>query len=317
MSEPGANRRRHSRRNNQPARLKPLLAITVVLLVITPIAWIFFGGSIGIPSGDDSVPYVTLDDDRYISTDDHEEPIADSTLAPADLPSEAGTPTPTPSASPTTTPSGTPTPGRLSTDGPTPTDEPTDVPTTGRADGPGDAASVDQHDPDQPGRARPPTTKPTRTESPSPKPPRPTPTDDGNMDRRRARSCSTSSTTSAAPTVARHSSAVPLSATAPERMRSAGPTNNDLNGGGSSYVGESAAGTRSGLRTDDEYGTPARSATAISPRSASAAGPPGTARAARALIRLRQLDGPRRLGGGLPVSANDPRCCLSRGLPRG
>jgi hypothetical protein len=163
MSEPGTNGPRRHRRRNQPARLRPLIAIAALLLVITPIAWILFRGSEGGLAAENSVPYVTLDDDRYQSTADHEEPIVDST--PDDIPETATTPSDSPG------PSMSPTPSRLSSESPRPTNRPTVIP-TGAVTVPASTRPSDRPSTD-------PTGTPT-TITPSPDPTT-TPADDGGM----------------------------------------------------------------------------------------------------------------------------------------
>jgi len=160
MSEPGTNGPRRHRRRNQPARLRPLIAIAALLLVITPIAWILFRGSEGGLAAENSVPYVTLDDDRYQSTADHEEPIVDST--PDDIPETATTPSDSPG------PSTSPTPSRLSSESPRPTNRPTVIPTGAVTVRPSDRPSTDPIEP----------TATTITPSPDPTT---TPADDGGM----------------------------------------------------------------------------------------------------------------------------------------
>ena len=99
MSEPGATaRRRRSRRAApQPSRVRrPLIAIASVILVITPISWILLHEPQS-DQADASVPYVTRDDDTYItaSTD----PVVDTTDAP---PTAVPSTPPTPGQTPTT-----------------------------------------------------------------------------------------------------------------------------------------------------------------------------------------------------------------------
>lgn len=178
MSEPGTDGPRRHRRRNQPARLRPLIAVAALLLVSTPIAWVLFRDDGGGLAADDSVPYVTLDDDRYISTKDHEEPIADSTR---DLPETATTPST--SAEPTDSP--TPSDSPSASKSPRPTNRPTDVP-TGPVTVP--ATGRPTYGPTATGRPTESTTptvtepQPTDTTTPSPdgKPTAPTP-DDGSM----------------------------------------------------------------------------------------------------------------------------------------
>ncbi|GAB3823710.1 hypothetical protein [Kribbella italica] len=181
MSEPGATaRRRRSRRAApQPSRVRrPLIAIASVILVITPISWILLHQPQS-DQADASVPYVTRDDDTYItaSTD----PVVDTTDAPPTaVPSTPPTPGKTPST-PGVTPPLTPgqTPGTPGTADPTttptdgPTGEPTDPPTSGTTTAPPPSSETQNPRP---------TKTPTRTPTDDPTPSTPPPNnDDGNM----------------------------------------------------------------------------------------------------------------------------------------
>src|SRR4051794_13451459 len=104
MSEPGATRARRGRRAAEtPSRTKRMLvAIGTVILVITPISWILLHEPQS-DQADASVPYVTRDDDTYITASN--EPVVQTSDTPS-------TSTPTPRATPTKptrTPSATPT----------------------------------------------------------------------------------------------------------------------------------------------------------------------------------------------------------------
>jgi uncharacterized protein YkwD len=148
-----------------------------VILVITPISWILLHQPQS-DQADASVPYVTRDDDTYItaSTD----PVVDTTDAPPTaVPSTPPTPGQTPSTpgvTPTLTPGQTPgTPGTTEptvtpTDGPT--DQPTDTPTSGTTTAP--PPSSETQDPR-------PTKTPTRTPTADPTTPEP-PRDNGDQD---------------------------------------------------------------------------------------------------------------------------------------
>ncbi len=180
MSEPGATaRRRRSRRAApQPSRVRrPLIAIASVILVITPISWILLHEPQS-DQADASVPYVTRDDDTYItaSTD----PVVDTTDAP---PTAVPSTTPTPGKTPTTpgvTPTLTPgqTPGTPGTTDPTitptdgPTGRPTDTPTTGTTTAPPPSSETQNPRP---------TKTPTRTPTDDPTPSTPPNDDDGSM----------------------------------------------------------------------------------------------------------------------------------------
>ncbi|GAB2569906.1 CAP domain-containing protein [Kribbella endophytica] len=175
MSEPGATaRRRRSRRAApQPSRVRrPLIAIATVILVITPISWILLHQPQS-DQADASVPYVTRDDDTYItaSTD----PVVETTDAP---PTAVPSTPPTPGQTPTT-PGVTPTPGKTSgtpdptvtpTDGPT--GRPTDTPTSGTTTTPPPSSETQNPRP---------TKTPTRTPTADPTTPEP-PKDYGNQD---------------------------------------------------------------------------------------------------------------------------------------
>ncbi|MFC0627279.1 CAP domain-containing protein [Kribbella deserti] len=177
MSEPGATRRPHSRRKNDSRRLKPLIVIGAFVAVIAPIAWILVqepGGGLA----DESVPYVSREDDRY-STPSHEDPLADST--PGDIPSTAPLPSSTPStpgSTPTPTPGVTPTgtPDRLDTETPAPTTSPTDRPTSiGTIPATYRPTTTPRPTSTQPTSGG--TTKPTQSTSPTTTTPKPTPTE--------------------------------------------------------------------------------------------------------------------------------------------
>jgi uncharacterized protein YkwD len=116
---------------------RPLIAIASVILVITPISWILLHEPQS-DQADASVPYVTRDDDTYITAST--EPAVDTTEAP---PTAVPSTPPTPGVTPSTTPGATPTPtsGQSPTPGQSPgtthpatvapTTEPTATPTTG------------------------------------------------------------------------------------------------------------------------------------------------------------------------------------------
>lgn len=178
MSEPGATaRRRRSRRAApQPSRIRrPLIAIASVILVITPISWILLHEPQS-DQADASVPYVTRDDDTYItaSTD----PVVDTTDAP---PTAAPSTPPTPGQTPTkpgTTP--TVTPGQTSgTPGPDPTVTPTDGPTGGPTDPPSSGTTTAPPPSNETLNPRP-TKTPTRTPTDDPTTPEP-PKDQGDQ----------------------------------------------------------------------------------------------------------------------------------------
>jgi uncharacterized protein YkwD len=174
MSEPGATaRRRRSRRAApQPSRIRrPLIAIASVILVITPISWILLHQPQS-DQADASVPYVTRDDDTYItaSTD----PVVNTTEAPPTaVPSTPPTPGQTPST-PGVTPTLTPgqTPGTPGTTDPTatPTNGPTDPPTSGTTTAPPPSGETENPRP---------TKTPTRTPTDDPTPSTPPPNTDG------------------------------------------------------------------------------------------------------------------------------------------
>ncbi|ADB30397.1 hypothetical protein Kfla_1294 [Kribbella flavida DSM 17836] len=189
MSEPGATaRRRRSRRAApQPSRVRrPLIAIASVVLVITPISWILLHEPQN-DQADASIPYVSRDDDTYITAS--ADPAAVTTEAPTTAtPSTPPTPgqTPTPTPVPTTTPTPGQTPGTTAptdapTDGPTdwPTDGPTGRPTSTPTDPPtGGATTPPQPPPDEDSPGPQPTRTPTPTRTTTSSPP---PEDEGNM----------------------------------------------------------------------------------------------------------------------------------------
>jgi uncharacterized protein YkwD len=146
-----------------------------VILVITPISWILLHEPQS-DQADASVPYVTRDDDTYItaSTD----PVVDTTDAP---PTAAPSTPPTPGHTPTTpgvttTPSETPgTPGTVDpTVTPTdqPTARPTGTPTSGTTTAPPPSSETQNPRP---------TKTPTRTPTADPTTPEP-PKDPGDRD---------------------------------------------------------------------------------------------------------------------------------------
>lgn len=146
-------------------RSRPVIAVALVVLVGAGGAWLMFSESGDGLAADESIPWSTMTDDRYVS----DEPV-DYTPKPR------RTPTKSPSASPTRTPSETPTPSDTVTPS-EPTDEPTSVPTSS-------STTVPTSDPR-------PTTRPTSTGRPTQSTsPRPTKTpsttppwnDGGNMD---------------------------------------------------------------------------------------------------------------------------------------
>jgi uncharacterized protein YkwD len=165
MSEPGATRARRGRRAAEtPSRTKrTLVAIGTVVLVITPISWILLHEPQS-DQADASIPYVTRDDDTYITASN--EPVVQTTDTPS-------TSTPTPRATPTKptrTPSATPTPGDE------PTRTPSGHPTTAPTDGPGDDTATPTVEPTRSGESDGP--KPTAVPS---KPPTQPPADNGSM----------------------------------------------------------------------------------------------------------------------------------------
>jgi hypothetical protein len=169
MSQPGANaRHRHRRRSAPPgSRVKrPLLAISVLLLVLAPISWILVQQP-NSGEADASIPYVTGGDDRYVTTSN--EPVA-ATSFPVPSPSQTPTPNDT-----TGTPTQRPTPGKTPTQRPTagPTGVPTDGPTVTPTDEPTRAGTTLTPTPSKTAGS-----KPTSTPTTSTPPP---PADDGNM----------------------------------------------------------------------------------------------------------------------------------------
>ncbi|GAA1529879.1 hypothetical protein [Kribbella lupini] len=179
MSEPGATaRRRRSRRAApQPSRVRrPLIAIASVILVITPISWILLHEPQS-DQADASVPYISRDDDTYItaSTD----PVVDTTDAP---PTAVPSTPPTPGRTPTT-PGVTTTPGETpGTPGPgDPTVTPTHGPTT-RPTGTPTSGTTTAPPPSSETQNPRPTKTPTRTPTDDPTTTTPPPNDDdGNM----------------------------------------------------------------------------------------------------------------------------------------
>lgn len=177
MSEPGATaRRRRSRRAApQPSRVRrPLIAIATVILVITPISWILLHQPQS-DQADASVPYVTRDDDTYItaSTD----PVVETTDAP---PTAVPSTPPTPGQTPTT-PDVTPTPGKTpGTPGTDPTVTPTDGPTGRPTDTPTSGTTTTPPPSSETQNPRP-TKTPTRTPTADPTTPEP-PKDGGDRD---------------------------------------------------------------------------------------------------------------------------------------
>ncbi|WP_238158064.1 CAP domain-containing protein [Kribbella voronezhensis] len=142
---------------------RTLVAIGTVILVITPISWILLHEPQS-DQADASIPYVTRDDDTYITASN--EPVVHT----SDTPSPS---TPTPPATPTKptrTPSATPTPGDDPTR--TPSTHPTTVPTNG----PGDQASTPPVEPTRGGDSH--STTPTPVPSKTTTQP---PADDGSM----------------------------------------------------------------------------------------------------------------------------------------
>ncbi|TWD81878.1 hypothetical protein FB561_3002 [Kribbella amoyensis] len=175
MSQPGAGaRRRRSKRSApQPSRVRrPLVALASVILVITPISWILLHEPQS-DQADASVPYVTRDDDTYITASN--EPVAKTTDPPAKK-----TPTPTPTAG-TPKPSATPTAGETATPTADPTDRPTRVPSSAPTEDeptstPSDAPST------RPTAGPRPTEDGSVTPTVKPTSPKPTePPDDGDM----------------------------------------------------------------------------------------------------------------------------------------
>ncbi len=164
MSEPGATRARRGRRTAEsPSRVKrTMVAIATVMLVITPISWILLHEPQS-DQADASIPYVTRDDDTYITASN--EPVVATTGPPSAKPTPGATPT-----KPTRTPTGTPTPGGNPTT--TPSGHPTTVPT----DGPGDTRT-----PGEPTRTAA-SHGPKPTAVPSKPPTTQPPADDGSMD---------------------------------------------------------------------------------------------------------------------------------------
>lgn len=158
----------HSISSNRKNRMRPVIAVALVVLVGAGGAWLMFSESGDGMAADQSIPWSTMTDDRYSS----DEPV-DYTPKPRRTPSKSPSESPsrTPSESPSRTPSETPTPD--------PTDRPTSVPTSS-------STTVPTSDPR-------PTTDPTTTPRPTssnstrptktPKPTKTTPpwTDDGDM----------------------------------------------------------------------------------------------------------------------------------------
>lgn len=153
--------------NTKKNRSRPVIAVALVVLVGAGGAWMMFHESGDGIAADESIPWSTMTDDRYVS----DEPV-DYTPKPR------RTPTKSPSRTPSETPSETPTPSETATPS-EPTDEPTSVPTSR-------STTVPTSDPR-------PTTRPTSTgrptQSTSPRPTK-TPTepttppwnDGGDMD---------------------------------------------------------------------------------------------------------------------------------------
>jgi uncharacterized protein YkwD len=167
MSERGARaaRRRRTRSTQAGSRVRRVaVSIATVMLVITPISWILLHQPQS-DSADASIPYVTRDDDTYITPSN--EPVVDT----SDTPSTSSTPKPgRKPTKPTRTPSSTPTPGQDPTT--TPTDDPTTVPT----DGPGGDTTTPADKPTRSGDSQG-TPTPVPSKPPTSKPP----ADNGSM----------------------------------------------------------------------------------------------------------------------------------------
>jgi uncharacterized protein YkwD len=145
---------------------RPLLAISVLLLVLAPISWILVQQP-NSGEADASIPYVTGGDDRYVTTSN--EPVA-ATSSPVPSPSQTPTPNDT-----TGTPTQRPTPGKTPTQRPTagPTGVPTDEPTVTPTDEPTRAGATLTPTPSN-------TLVPKPTSTPTASTP-PPPADDGSM----------------------------------------------------------------------------------------------------------------------------------------
>jgi uncharacterized protein YkwD len=139
-----------------------MVAIATVMLVITPISWILLHEPQS-DQADASIPYITRDDDTYITPSN--EPVVATSGPESTTPTPGATPT-----KPTRTPTGTPTPGDNPTT--TPSGHPTTVPT----DGPGDTNTPGQPTRTAASHGPKPTSVPSKPPSTQP------PADDGSMD---------------------------------------------------------------------------------------------------------------------------------------
>jgi uncharacterized protein YkwD len=139
-----------------------MVAIATVMLVITPISWILLHSPQS-DNADASIPYITRDDDSYITASN--EPVV-ATHSPSTKPTPGAEPT-----KPSPTPTSTPTPGQDPTT--TPSDHPTTVPTQG----PGDDTASPTVGPTRTAESHAPTQTAVPTNPPASRPP----TDNGNM----------------------------------------------------------------------------------------------------------------------------------------
>jgi uncharacterized protein YkwD len=147
---------------------RPVVAVALVVLVGAGGAWLMFSESGDGMAADQSIPWSTMTDDRYVS----DEPV-DYTPKPRRTPSKS----PSPSNTPSETPTRTPTPSETPT--PDPTDRPASVPTSSSTTVP-TSDPRPTHDPTTTPRPTSSTsTRPTKT----PKPTKTTPpwTDGGGM----------------------------------------------------------------------------------------------------------------------------------------
>lgn len=147
---------------------RPVVAVALVVLVGAGGAWLMFSESGDGMAADQSIPWSTMTDDRYVS----DEPV-DYTPKPRRTPSKS----PSPSSTPSKTPSRTPTPSETPT--PDPTDRPTSVPTSSSTTVPTSDPRPTQDPTTTPRPTSSSSTQPTKT----PKPTKTTPpwTDDGDM----------------------------------------------------------------------------------------------------------------------------------------
>jgi uncharacterized protein YkwD len=153
----------HSTFRFRKNRSRPVIAVALVVLVGAGGAWLMFSESGDGVAADESIPWSTMTDDRYVSDES-----VDYTPKPRRTPTRS--PSESPGETPSETPSETATPTETVPPTADPTDEPTDDPTS-------IPTSSSTSDPTSDPR---PTTRPTSTgrptQSTSPRPTKSTPT---------------------------------------------------------------------------------------------------------------------------------------------